>query len=70
MGMAFVDIIINHSTFTVCLVDKYHTPGGHWTLAYDYVKLHQPQSYYGVNSMILGNPNEKSHLATKYEILS
>jgi len=28
--------------------------GGHWNDAYPYVKLHQPSSYYGVNSRPLG----------------
>ncbi len=25
-------------------------PGGHWTRAYPFVRLHQPSAYYGVNS--------------------
>jgi hypothetical protein len=36
-------------------VDRNHQPGGHWTTAYPYVRLHQPSAYYGVNSRPLGN---------------
>ena len=30
-------------------------PGGHWLEAYPFVRLHQPSSYYGVNSLPLGS---------------
>ena len=40
---------------TVVLVDRHHQPGGHWNDAYPYVRLHQPSSFYGVNSRKLGS---------------
>src|SRR6202012_5741267 len=54
MGMAFVDTIISDSKATVALVDRYARPGGHWTTAYPFVRLHQPSAFYGVNSRHLG----------------
>lgn len=54
-AMAFVDTLLTESQATVTLVDRYHQPGGHWTVAYPYVRLHQPSSMYGVNSRPLGN---------------
>ena len=54
MGMAFVDTLITETDATVVIVDRYHQPGGHWTLAYPFVRLHQPSSGYGVNSRPLG----------------
>ncbi len=32
------------------IVDRNDQPGGHWTTAYPFVRLHQPSAYYGVNS--------------------
>ncbi len=55
MGMAFTDTLITDSEATVVLVDRAHQPGGHWTTAYPFVRLHQPSAYYGVNSRALGN---------------
>ena len=37
------------------MVDRRHAPGGHWHDAYPFVTLHQPSSYYGVNSTPLGS---------------
>ncbi|PSK99388.1 hypothetical protein CLV63_103111 [Murinocardiopsis flavida] len=54
-AMAFVDTLLTESDATVVLVDRYHRPGGHWTVAYPYVRLHQPSAMYGVNSRPLGN---------------
>lgn len=54
MGMAFVDTIISDTKATVIMVDRYARPGGHWTTAYPYVRLHQPSAFYGVNSRHLG----------------
>lgn len=42
MGMSFVDTLIAESDATVVIVDCNHAPGGHWTTAYPYVRLHQP----------------------------
>ena len=54
MGMAFVDTLLSDSQATAAIVDRYHSPGGHWNLAYPFVRLHQPSSFYGVNSKPLG----------------
>ncbi|MBN6038421.1 NAD(P)/FAD-dependent oxidoreductase [Amycolatopsis sp. 195334CR] len=53
-AMAFVDTLLTESSATVTIVDRYHQPGGHWTIAYPYVRLHQPSAMYGVNSRPLG----------------
>ena len=55
MGMAFTDTVISESEATVVIVDRACQPGGHWTTAYPFVRLHQPSAYYGVNSRALGN---------------
>lgn len=54
MGMAFVDTLLSDTKATVAMVDRYARPGGHWTIAYPFVRLHQPSSFYGVNSRPLG----------------
>ena len=55
MGMAFADVLMTESEATITIVDRYHQPGGHWNVAYPFVRLHQPSSFYGVNSRPLGN---------------
>src|SRR5215470_12308961 len=55
MGMAFADAIITETAANLVIVDRYHQPGGHWTTAYPFVRLHQPSAYYGVNSRNLGS---------------
>lgn len=55
MGMAFTDVLVTETEATVVLVDRRHRPGGHWNDAYPFVRLHQPSSFYGVNSLQLGN---------------
>ena len=55
MGMAFTDTLVAETTATVAVVDRYHQPGGHWTMAYPFVRLHQPSTFYGVNSRPLGS---------------
>lgn len=55
MGMAFTDVLMTESDATVTIVDRYHQPGGHWNVAYPFVRLHQPSSFYGVNSRKLGS---------------
>ena len=55
MGMAFVDTLVTESNATAVVVDRYHRPGGHWTMAYPFVRLHQPSAAYGVNSRHLGS---------------
>jgi len=54
-GMAFVDeMLTQDASATIVLVDKNSAPGGHWTKAYPFVRLHQPSCFYGVNSVKLG----------------
>ena len=55
MGMAFADVLMTESQATITIVDRYHQPGGHWNVAYPFVRLHQPSSFYGVNSRQLGS---------------
>jgi hypothetical protein len=55
MGMAFVDTLLSETDATAVVVDRYHRPGGHWTVAYPFVRLHQPSAAYGVNSRALGS---------------
>ncbi len=55
MGMAFVDVLMTETDATVVMVDRRSRPGGHWTDAYPFVRLHQPSSFYGVNSRPLGS---------------
>jgi len=55
MGMAFVDTLLTETDATVVMVDKHGKPGGHWNDAYPFVRLHQPSSFYGVNSEHLGD---------------
>lgn len=55
MGMAFLDTLVTETQARVVLVDRNHQPGGHWTTAYPFVRLHQPSAFYGVNSLPLGS---------------
>jgi hypothetical protein len=55
MGLAFTDTLVSESDATVVVVDRNDQPGGHWTAAYPFVRLHQPSAYYGVNSRDLGS---------------
>lgn len=57
MGMAFIDTLVTETAASqarVVVVDRHHAPGGHWTMAYPFVRLHQPSAFYGVNSLRLG----------------
>lgn len=53
-GMAFADTLVQESDAHITIVDRHAKPGGHWNDAYPFVTLHQPSSFYGVNSMHLG----------------
>lgn len=55
MGMAFSDTILKESGASILIIDKQDRPGGHWNNSYPFVRLHQPSSFYGVNSRKLGN---------------
>ena len=54
MGMAFTDVLVTETDATVTIIDRHARPGGHWNDAYPFVRLHQPSSFYGVNSRALG----------------
>lgn len=77
MGMAFADVILTETPHHIVIVDRYDQPGGHWTTAYPFVRLHQPSTFYGVNSKALGNDTIDLHgwnkglmeLASAQEIL-
>ena len=69
MGMAFADTIISEQpNSNITLVDQRSAPGGHWLDAYPYVRLHQPASFYGVNSERLQTCS--GDLSSKQEILA
>ena len=54
-GMSFIDTLLTESSkATIALVDRNSKAGGHWTMAYPHVKLHQGSCNYGVNSLRLG----------------
>ena len=54
IGMAFADVILSETNASMVLVDRYAKPGGHWNVAYPFVRLHQPSAFYGVSSRELG----------------
>jgi hypothetical protein len=61
-GMAFTDSLISASPgASVVMVDRRHAPGGHWNDGYPFLRLHQPSSYYGVNSLPLGGDTIDRH---------
>lgn len=54
-GLAFADTLVAETeNVEVIVVDRQQAPGGHWLHAYPFVRLHTPSSYYGVNSLALG----------------
>ena len=50
MGMAFADSLLSQTKANMVIVDRHASPGGHWNVAYPFVRLHQPSSFYGVES--------------------
>ena len=48
--VAFADSVLTDSQATLAIVDRRDRAGGHWNDAYPFVRLHQPASFYGVNS--------------------
>jgi hypothetical protein len=60
-GMAFADSLIADSKAQIIMVDRRHAPGGHWNEGYPFLRLHQPSSYYGVNSTPLGGDTIDRH---------
>ena len=72
LSLAFVDELIHKSkNITAIVVEKRSKPGGHWNDAYDFVRLHQPAAWYGVNSAVLGKGGpdlvSKSQILAYYE---
>lgn len=60
--LSFLDTVLAlRKEATFVLVDRLSAPGGHWTKAYPYVRLHQPSCYYGVNSLPLSKLNKKGN---------
>ena len=55
VGMAFADTLLSDTEAEIAIVDCHHKPGGHWNVAYPFVKLHQPSAFYGVESRELSN---------------
>ena len=53
-GLAFADTLVAEADVEVTVIDRRHSPGGHWLHAYPFVRLHTPSAYYGVNSLALG----------------
>ena len=53
-SIAFADTVIAQTDATITIVDRGHSPGGHWNHAYPFVRLHQPSSFYGAVSKELG----------------
>jgi NAD(P)-binding Rossmann-like domain len=53
-GLAFTDALVAEADVEVTVVDRQAAAGGHWLHAYPFVRLHSPSSYYGVNSLALG----------------
>ena len=75
MAIAFVDEMLNgssnyggHDTDEFIIVDRHAKPGGHWNDAYEFVTLHQPSAFYGVNSKHLGDGG--SDLVSRAQILA
>ncbi len=68
-GMSFIDTVLTeNSTATVILVDRNALPGGHWTKAYPFVKLHIVSCNYGVNSEPLGRSLDRRRGYEKLDI--
>jgi hypothetical protein len=55
VGLAFADTLLSETDAHITIVDRHGKPGGHWNDAYSFVTLHQPSSFYGVNSLELGS---------------
>lgn len=71
-GLAFADTLVHETDAHITIVDRHAKPGGHWNDAYPFVALHQPSSFYGVNSLDLGT-NRKDTIGVNqglYELAS
>jgi NAD(P)-binding Rossmann-like domain len=55
-GLAFADELFTRDPQAhITLVDKRSAPGGHWNDVYPFVRLHQPATFYGVESRELAH---------------
>ena len=61
VGMAFADTLFTETDANIIIVDRYAKPGGHWNMAYPFVTLHQPSSFFGVSSKELSR-GEMDHI--------
>ncbi len=64
-GMAFADTLLTETDAHISIVDRHAKPGGHWNDAYSFVTLHQPSSFYGVNSSELSSRSKDTHGVNK-----
>jgi hypothetical protein len=55
LGLSFADALLEYGGGHITFVDQHVKPGGHWNVAYPFVKLHQPSATYGLNSMSFGD---------------
>ena len=44
------DTLLDETKADMVIVDRHAKPGGHWNVAYPFVRLHQPSSFFGVAS--------------------
>ena len=68
-GLAFTDSLVCESDAEVVLVDRREGVGGHWRDSYPFVRLHTASTFYGVNSLRLGEDRitQDGHNAGYYE---
>jgi len=64
-GMAFADTLLAETDAHITIIDRHAKPGGHWNDAYSFVTLHQPSSFYGVNSSELSSRSKDTHGVNK-----
>lgn len=67
-ALAFADTLLDETDAHITIVDRHGKPGGHWNDAYSFVTLHQPSSFYGVNSLPLGS-NRKDTMGLNQGLL-
>jgi hypothetical protein len=68
-GMAFADVIAGEGGATMAVVDRNDAPGGHWTMAYPFVRLHGASDAYGVHSRAMPSDTVRGNRASRSEIL-
>jgi NAD(P)-binding Rossmann-like domain len=64
-GMSFADTLLTETDAHITIVDRHAKPGGHWNDSYSFVTLHQPSSFYGVNSTELSSQSKDTHGVNK-----